>query len=92
MRILGGFSTRVQGMSASSSFAYSIVINFAHRIQMNELSTLTLNLVVEISAFRMSGSYFVLDEEPENTFFKRQIKDKYLSTLKSSISPSMNPC
>lgn len=32
---------------------------------------LTLNLVVEISAFRMSGSYFVLDEEPENTFLKK---------------------
>lgn len=46
---------------------HSIVINFAHSIEMNELIILTLNLVVEISAFRMSGSYFVLDEEPENT-------------------------
>jgi hypothetical protein len=28
---------------------------------------LTLTLVVEISALRMSGSYLVLDEDPENT-------------------------
>lgn len=30
-------------------------------------SFLTLTLVVEISAFKMSGSYFVLDDDPENT-------------------------
>lgn len=29
---------------------------------------LTLNRVVEISAFKISGSYLVLDEDPENTF------------------------
>lgn len=28
---------------------------------------LTLSLVVEISAFKISGSYLVLEEEPENT-------------------------
>lgn len=51
------------------------------------LNILTLNLVVEISAFRMSGSYFVLDEEPENTYFKKNKTqhNKHLTTFKPLI-------
>lgn len=30
-------------------------------------NNLTLNRVVEISAFKISGSYLVLDEDPEKT-------------------------
>lgn len=37
---------------------------------------LTLNRVVEISAFKISGSYLVLDEEPENTFKGRREGEK----------------
>lgn len=61
-------------MSPSSSFAFSDRKLCTQNTNEYELSTLTLNLVVEISAFRMSGSYFVLDEEPENTFPRRQKK------------------
>ena len=42
---------------------------------------LTLNRVVEISAFKISGSYLVLDEEPENTFKGRREGEKKKSDL-----------
>jgi hypothetical protein len=35
-------------------------------------SNLTLNCVVEISAFKISGSYLVLDEDPEKTLRERK--------------------
>lgn len=70
MIILGGFTIGVQDTSASSNFAFYSQEVCIQNTNEYELRTLTLNLVVEISAFRMSGSYFVLDEEPENTFLK----------------------
>lgn len=36
-------------------------------------NNLTLNRVVEISAFKISGSYLVLDEDPEKTFKRGKI-------------------
>lgn len=44
---------------------------------------LTLSRVVEISAFKMSGSYLVLEEDPENTF-QREEKSKAASPVLSS--------
>lgn len=41
---------------------------------------LTLNRVVEISAFKISGSYLVLDEDPENTFQREKRKKRVTST------------
>lgn len=66
MRILGGLSIGVQDTSIST-FAFYRQKPCVENTNEYELRTLTLNLVVEISAFRISGSYFVLDEEPENT-------------------------
>lgn len=47
---------------------------------------LTLNRVVEISAFKISGSYLVLDEDPENTFRREKRKKKV--TFTSCITSS----
>lgn len=47
-------------------------------------NNLTLNRVVEISAFKISGSYLVLDEDPEKTF-KRGKKYHLLIAIIESL-------
>lgn len=59
----------------SRFYAYVQHINRT-TVQKKKKKNLTLNRVVEISAFKISGSYLVLDEEPENTFKGRREGEK----------------
>lgn len=59
----------------SRFYAYVQHINRT-TVKKKKKKNLTLNRVVEISAFKISGSYLVLDEEPENTFKGRREGEK----------------
>lgn len=83
-------SRKSGGRSRQITKALSVTLRFdayvEHRTMIKK--NLTLNRVVEISAFKISGSYLVLDEDPENTFQreKRKKKKELLPVVELALS------
>lgn len=73
-------------MTTEAPSRFSAYVQHINKTTVKKKKNLTLNRVVEISAFKISGSYLVLDEEPENTFKGRREGEKKKVTCTSCVT------